>query len=422
MKDDFVGDPKPTQYNVCKTFPIPYDILIMIYQHLPCKDIIHFSQISRMFCLTLVNNNLWHILIKRDYHHALEARYFDVNVVSNKFYDMYKILYNPDSGHNPIYTSYKLNSICKIQALQLDHTIISKFNFDEDHDKFYSTDDQKKNFYGFRINLLEKFTELIVINTTIYVNSYLFGALFFDNIKTLTHLYIRFAHLIDIPTEICQLVNLKVLDLSHNDLNKLSDSIHELISLTTFCVSFNDLYNIPGAVYNMSNLKSLDVSNNSLTCLHKSFSGLKSLTYLDISHNKFLTFPDIICEVITLKTINISVNDISYLPPRICELTNLEVIHISCNKFLTFPVIICEITTLKTINISQNEITYVPSRICKLTNLNVLDVSFNRLSSVPEFMYNLIGKVVIILIGNRIVLDHKDSRIFPPKLISHQNV
>merc|ERR1719468_996880 len=76
---------------------------------------------------------------------------------------------------------------------------------------------------------------------------------------------------------------LQVLDLHHNQLEKLPDEIGTLKSLRVLYLHHNKLKKLPDSLGNLTRLQSLDLSSNSLKELPNTISKLKRLRTLDIS-------------------------------------------------------------------------------------------------------------------------------------------
>lgn len=395
------------QDKVCAVITIPYDILVLICQYLKYEHIVNFLKTSHMFYATLMDNNFWHILVIRDHKVCFDVYYVDV--ITDKFFDIYKIFHNMCRA-GLLRTSIRLNSVCKIHNFCAERTL---------HEHVL-INNRGKNETDCQYSILKNFTNLISLEILTILDHNMNDTLFFNNIKTLTHLHIGWIKLTELPPVICQLVNLEHLDLSVNRIHNLPDSIHNLTKLKKLNLGSNELCNLPDAVYKMTNLNDLNVYNNRLTCLHKSFSNLKLLTNLDIYSNKFEKFPEIICNLTTLKHLNMHGNNLSDISSRICELINLEDINLSGNTLKTLPNTFTKLVSLKMINFRGNDLDNINDHFSGLPMLEELDLTQNNLTSVPEFVYTLMGKVTISLVRNRITFSDIDLQIFPPHLIDDQ--
>ena len=79
--------------------------------------------------------------------------------------------------------------------------------------------------------------------------------------------------------------SLQVLDLHHNQLEKLPDEIGSLKSLRVLYLHHNKLKKLPDSLGNLTRLQSLDLGSNNLKELPSNISKLKRLRTLDVSNN-----------------------------------------------------------------------------------------------------------------------------------------
>ncbi|KAI3648216.1 hypothetical protein MP228_006070 [Amoeboaphelidium protococcarum] len=85
--------------------------------------------------------------------------------------------------------------------------------------------------------------------------------------------------------------SLTVLDLSHNRVAVLPDSVGLLRNLRRLHLSSNKLNTLPVGIGSLSDLDLLDVSHNLLFELSQAMPYLSDLVFLDISHNQLKTLP-----------------------------------------------------------------------------------------------------------------------------------
>ncbi len=137
--------------------------------------------------------------------------------------------------------------------------------------------------------------------------------------------------------------NIEVLDLSHNLIKSLPNSISKLPSLRRLIVSNNRITRLPESLEQLSHLKFLDIDQNRiralqylptfLNTLHASNNKLKDassillqcseLIHLDLSYNKIEVFPDISTSLPVLQYLNLShcqLKEIGQLPPQLYAL------------------------------------------------------------------------------------------------------
>ena len=92
--------------------------------------------------------------------------------------------------------------------------------------------------------------------------------------------------LIAIPAEVFDFIWLKKLDLSYNQLSKLSDSITVLQNLSYLDLRSNQLSKLPNSISRLQNLSYFDLRSNQLSKLPNSIFLLQNLSYLDLSNNQ----------------------------------------------------------------------------------------------------------------------------------------
>ena len=107
-----------------------------------------------------------------------------------------------------------------------------------------------------------------------------------DNLNDLRILRCKRTYIEAIPYSICSLKNLVLLSFSENRIWSLPDCINSLTNLETINMSFNRLYSIP-LTSGLINLKRIDLSHNNIediTLLVNSLGDLKDIS-VDVSYN-----------------------------------------------------------------------------------------------------------------------------------------
>ena len=103
-----------------------------------------------------------------------------------------------------------------------------------------------------------------------------------------------------------------VLNLSHNRIQSIPDSLFGFIHLRLLDLSYNDIENIPSIICLFPELRKLDLSHNRVSKIPASISNLKRLEKLSVSHN-----------------------NIEHLPLSLGNLPNLQVLLASNNPLQT---------------------------------------------------------------------------------------
>lgn len=89
-----------------------------------------------------------------------------------------------------------------------------------------------------------------------------------------------------IPNNICKLSKLERLYLNHNKLVDLPDELGQLENLVRLNICDNQLREIPKGIYQLQNLRDLEIRDNQIESISIEIQKLDKLTYLDISNNK----------------------------------------------------------------------------------------------------------------------------------------
>ena len=91
---------------------------------------------------------------------------------------------------------------------------------------------------------------------------------------------LRWNRLVYIPTELCYLKQLKILELNNNNLTKLPREIGTLKNLEELNLNINNLINLPDEIIQLEHLKVLNIKNNKyLELTNKQISWLESLVF-----------------------------------------------------------------------------------------------------------------------------------------------
>lgn len=123
-------------------------------------------------------------------------------------------------------------------------------------------------------------------------------------IEKMTYLGLNDRKNMEIPTYISLLSNLKTLNLSNMNLEKLPDSIIKLNKLEKLLCKYNKLKEFPKGFERM-NLTYLDIEHNSFKVLDESFSEMVSLKELYLKNNFFDSLPDCVYNLPSLEILSI---------------------------------------------------------------------------------------------------------------------
>uniref|UniRef100_A0A663MUK6 Leucine rich repeat containing 2 n=1 Tax=Athene cunicularia TaxID=194338 RepID=A0A663MUK6_ATHCN len=201
-----------------------------------------------------------------------------------------------------------------------------------------------------------------------------------------------------IPAYIALFQDLRVLDLSKNQINHLPVEIGCLKNLKVLNVSFNNLKSVPPELGDCENLEKLDLSGNmEITELPFELSNLKQITVVDVSANKFHSIPicvlrmsnlqwlDFIFKFIEnqLQTLLLQKNKLTYLPRALVNMPKLSLLVVSGDDLVEIPTAICESTTgLKFVSLKDSPVETI---VCEDTE-EIVESEREREQFEKEFM------------------------------------
>jgi hypothetical protein len=143
----------------------------------------------------------------------------------------------------------------------------------------------------------------------------------------LTELYLANNLFVDMPTSICTMKQLKILDMSFNRLKTLPKTFEQMLCLERMILTSNKLSTLSTSLTNLSTLKYLIVNHNQIETIDENISCNRSLLLLDLSYNRLTYFPHDLCQLEQLETLDIRYNRITHLPLTIVHMTGLRSMH-----------------------------------------------------------------------------------------------
>jgi len=160
----------------------------------------------------------------------------------------------------------------------------------------------------------------------------------------------------EISGRIGQLKKLRMLDLGHNELESVPESLGELAGLTDF----------------------LYLHDNRLSELPASLSRLTGLRYLNIGENRFEQIPECVCGMAGLVELQVSGNRIERLPDSLSRLARLRELHCRNSRLSSLPGSIGELAELRQIHLRGNPLRKLPAELAAMPRLEKLDLRWGR--------------------------------------------
>ncbi|CAH8853641.1 unnamed protein product [Trichobilharzia szidati] len=212
---------------------------------------------------------------------------------------------------------------------------------------------------------------------------------------TITKLNLSNNSLSFLPSEICVMINLRYLDISHNNLRGYSQ-VPGMSSTGVFQMkSGGDKVQLSGgggggkstSSARKSHVQSLNNSNNinnniddktESTQFPKDMNRLVNLKTLKMSSCELKVIPKIIFQLTSLTKLDLSDNWTTELPAMIGNLVELRYLLIKRMGLNTFPIQIINCSKLHTINAYGNEITSLPDEFSRLHKLKALHLDYRH--------------------------------------------
>ncbi|XP_078605137.1 leucine-rich repeat-containing protein 28-like [Branchiostoma floridae x Branchiostoma japonicum] len=160
-----------------------------------------------------------------------------------------------------------------------------------------------------------------------------------ETLPNLVELYLHSNNLVALPDEIGNLLRLKSLDVSCNNLQVLTPAVGRLQVLQTLHLANNDISELPAELGQLKKLLTLDVMLNRLTALPRELCGCEALQCLMVDRNRLLSLPRELVLLQRLSELSAARNQLTYLPADLGCTDSLQYVYVDKNADLrTIPV------------------------------------------------------------------------------------
>nr|AVM85910.1 scribble [Oopsacas minuta] len=210
------------------------------------------------------------------------------------------------------------------------------------------------------------------------------------NMDRLVELDISKNGLIDLPDNIQHCNSLRILDVSFNPLVRTPDCVARVKSLTKCCLNDTNLERMPNEIGSLVNLQVLECRDNNLTELPASIGCLSKLAQFDLGGNEIDYLPPEIGQLSLLQELWLDSNNLPEMPQEISHLSRLECLDVSKNRLDALPDNINLLQNLADLHLTENCIQWLPLGIGHLKKLTLLKVDINRLHSLPDTIEHLV--------------------------------
>ncbi|UJR30755.1 hypothetical protein I4U23_018275 [Adineta vaga] len=141
-----------------------------------------------------------------------------------------------------------------------------------------------------------------------------------------------------VPSNLSVLINLKYLHLDNNDIVSIPAEIAQLAHLEVFTASNNHIRTLPDQMRQLQRLQSCHLANNNIEEMPLCLCYLsKNLLFLDLSHNYLRELPSSIYHLTELRTFLLLGNRLKSIPDSLCQLSKLETLWLGDNKLKELP-------------------------------------------------------------------------------------
>ncbi|MDP2437920.1 MAG: hypothetical protein Q8P67_19430, partial [archaeon] len=188
-------------------------------------------------------------------------------------------------------------------------------------------------------------------------------------------------HLTTVPPLVFEF-RLRVLRVSINRLRFVPPHLHQMaVTLVELDLSHNLLEALPESLGALSQLRTLKLAGNFLRAWPQSLcASLPSLATLDLAGNRLTSLPLDLYLLAALEELCIERNEIAALPPTLCRLPHLRILRAQDNLLAALPDLP---PSVRRLNAWSNRLSSLPPSLPSAV-LAVLDCYDNALSSLPD--------------------------------------
>ncbi|XP_075043314.1 leucine-rich repeat and calponin homology domain-containing protein 2 isoform X6 [Mixophyes fleayi] len=189
-----------------------------------------------------------------------------------------------------------------------------------------------------------------------------------------------------------------ILNLSGRKLRDFPGSGYDLTDTTQADLSKNSFTEIPHDVCLFAPLETLNLYHNCIKCIPETIKHLQMLTYLNISRNLLSTLPKYLFDL-PLKVLVVSNNKLVSIPEEVGKLRHLMELDVSCNEIQVLPSQVGKLHSLREINLRRNNLQVLPDALSSLP-LVKLDFSCNKITEIPVSYRKLRSLEALVLDNN----------------------
>lgn len=163
------------------------------------------------------------------------------------------------------------------------------------------------------------------------------------------------------------------------------------------------LTDFPTEIFQLPNLKVLDLSGNLIRSLPEGIGGLSGLEVLNLRANQLRELPGSIGGLLRLSRLDLEENQLASLPPELRSCDGLRVLRLSDNAFSEWPEAALA-PHIESLTLAHNALASLPPTVRMLRELHYLDLRHNRLQRLPDDLVLVEGLNQVLLQGNPLAL------------------
>jgi len=225
-------------------------------------------------------------------------------------------------------------------------------------------------------------------------------------------------NIVDVSASIVFDLAIKQLDLSKNRISYLPDQLGDLLNLKVLNLSRNQLdeKSFPQSMQRLQMLEEVNLSSNNLTEIPSFILDLPRIKVLHIAENKITSLPEKIGQMTSLERLYVGKNGLVNIPRQISQISNLKVLSLANNSLQSVPAEMANLTSLICLQLHQNKINFLPPGIAELQSLEELSLRGNPLISrfVRDLTYS--PSSLVELAGRQVVASGLDHSRLPLQL------
>lgn len=187
------------------------------------------------------------------------------------------------------------------------------------------------------------------------------------------------ANLTELPKEIFDLADsLEILDLSNNQLTDLPDELENLVNMRILFLSNNDFEQIPAVLARCPKLEMISFKSNRLVRVGEGVLPVDT-RWLILTDNQIEMLPDSMGQLHRLQKLALAGNRLQALPASMSDCKNLELARLSANNLSSMPDWLFQLPKLAWLAFSGNEF----NRVSHLSEVDNKDAPKASVIDVP---------------------------------------